>query len=85
MHAAAINLRGVRGVHRDARMVEPFVPKPNGPSGVPFIEMLEYGGTQASTSGRSSEVPFIEMLESITAGHPFSVRPSRVPFIEMLE
>lgn len=35
-------LREVRGVHRDARMVEPFVPKPTGPSGVPFIEMLEY-------------------------------------------
>lgn len=60
---APLLLREVRGVHRDARMVEPFVPKPTGPSGVPFIEMLEYGGTQASTSGRPSGVPFIEMLE----------------------
>lgn len=39
---ASLLLREVRGVHRDARMVEPFVPKPTGPSGVPFIEMLEY-------------------------------------------
>lgn len=38
---APLLLRGVRGVHRDARMVEPFVPKPTGPSGVPFIEVLE--------------------------------------------
>ena len=38
---APLLLRGVRGVHRDARMVKPFVPKPTGPSGVPFIEMLE--------------------------------------------
>lgn len=34
-------LREVRGVHRDARMVKPFVLKPTGPSGVPFIQMLE--------------------------------------------
>lgn len=38
---APLLLREVRGVHRDARMVEPFVPKPTGPSGVPFIQMLE--------------------------------------------
>lgn len=39
---APLLLREVCGVHRDARMVEAFVPKPTGPSGVPFIEMLEY-------------------------------------------
>lgn len=38
---APLLLREVRGVHRDARIVEPFVPKPTGPSGVPFIQMLE--------------------------------------------
>lgn len=38
---APLLLREVRGVHRDARMVKPFVPKPTGPSGVPFIQMLE--------------------------------------------
>lgn len=38
---APLLLREVRGVHRDARMVEQFVPKPTGPSGVSFIQMLE--------------------------------------------
>ena len=34
-----------------------------GPSGVPFIEMLEYDGNEYSLLGRPSGVPFIEMLE----------------------
>lgn len=44
-------------------MVEPFVPKPTGPSGVPFIEVLELGHSRSRCRTCPSGVPFIEMLE----------------------
>ncbi len=47
--------------------------------------MLEYGGTQASTSGRPSEVPFIGVLEFVNGSIAAVYGPSGVPFIEMLE
>ena len=60
-------LRGVRGVHRDARMAEPSVPKPTGPSGAPFSEMLEYSVRYQSHPFSPSGVPFIEMLEFLSS------------------
>ena len=55
------------------------------PSGVPFIEMLEFKTKTGIEHDGPSGVPFIEMLESDYPSWEWVSRPSGVPFIEMLE
>ena len=56
-----------------------------GPSGVPFIEMLEYKRRKNADGKCPSGVPFIEMLEWVWYMYSNLKSPSGVPFIEMLE